>query len=99
MAHNAQNVMPLIFPAIVAAADTSAQQASDPEAERLIGKEGTKKYSLLPPVLYPPGNTTSQELIFRNPALLQVCTTSYFFSLPLPQSFSLAALFYSVNLR
>ena len=79
MAHNSQNVMSLIFPTIAAAGDTPAQRSSDPEAERLIGKEGTKKYSLLPPVLYPPRNTTSQELIFCNPALLQVCTTSCFF--------------------
>ena len=99
MAHNARNVMSLIFPTIAAAGDTPTQRGSDPEAERLIGKQGIKKYSLLPPVLYPPENTTSQELLFRNPALLQVFIMSYSFSLPLLMSPSLAALFYLVNLR
>ena len=91
--------MSLIFPTIAAAGDTPAQRSSDPEAERLIGKEGTKKYSLLPPVLYPPENPTSQELLFRNPALLQVFITPYSFSLPLLMSSSSAAHFYLVSLR
>ena len=72
MAYNARNVVSILFPTIAVTAETPAERASDPEAERLIGKEETKKYSLLPPILYPPTSNNSNSLLFRNPALLQV---------------------------
>ena len=83
MAFTARRLVSVIFPAIPTTLDTPQQRSSHPEAEHLLGKQGARKYSVLPPVLYPPGEEQSITKVFQNPALLLVSICFFLSKLPI----------------